>query len=316
MKSEWLVKRTFYEKKRIVEFITKTKQRIDIYDDKAVLNMKDANDLIRGCLLEGKPFMAGRLGNTELRNMLLYEKENRFFTGEKKWKERLCKNAGFFMSEKDDYQRFAELMRETCEKVDILGVWSNYMEEYITKKYCRNDVYYVRPQGLEPWYAPEYKTTPWSEALENKKVLFIYPFEETILQQNRIRDKIFPNTNILPQFQLYTLKAVQTISGNSDERFRSWFEALDFMIDKALKIPFDVAIIGCGAYGFPLAGKLKDFGKMVIHLGGATQLFWGIKGNRWENHPIISQYFNEYWTHPLPENIPKNYDKIEKGCYW
>lgn len=44
---------------------------------------------------------------------------------------------------------------------------------------------------------------------------------------------------------------------------------------EALKFDFDVAIIGCEAYGFPLAARLKRAGKIVVHMGGATQiLFW------------------------------------------
>ena len=54
--------------------------------------------------------------------------------------------------------------------------------------------------------------------------------------------------------------------------------ALNYMFDEAMKKNFDVAIIGCGAYGFPLAAKLKQAGKIVIHLGGATQLLFGIIG--------------------------------------
>lgn len=78
-------------------------------------------------------------------------------------------------------------------------------------------------------------------------------------------------------------KSVQTMCFNKDERFSDWFEALDFMYHEAMAKDFDVAIIGCGAYGFPLAAKLKRAGKIAIHLGGVTQLLFGIKGRRWEN---------------------------------
>ena len=45
-----------------------------------------------------------------------------------------------------------------------------------------------------------------------------------------------------------------------------------------MKFDFDVALIGCGAYGFPLAAKLKTAGKQAIHLGGVLQALFGIKG--------------------------------------
>ena len=46
------------------------------------------------------------------------------------------------------------------------------------------------------------------------------------------------------------------------------------MYEECKQIDFDVAIIGCGDYGLPLAEKLKSHGKQVIHLGGATQLMF------------------------------------------
>ena len=106
--------------------------------------------------------------------------------------------------------------------------------------------------------------------------------------------------------------------GERDERFQNWFEALEYMVQTALKIDFDVAIIGCGAYGMPLAAKLKQAGKQAIHLGGATQLLFGIKGRRWEeNYPSkIATCFNANWTYPLDSEKPKNGGTVEMGCYW
>lgn len=68
---------------------------------------------------------------------------------------------------------------------------------------------------------------------------------------------------------------MQTIADSRDERFSDWFEALEHMYSEAMKEDFDVAIIGCGAYGFPLAAKIKKAGKIGIHLGGAAQLLFG-----------------------------------------
>lgn len=76
----------------------------------------------------------------------------------------------------------------------------------------------------------------------------------------------------MPKFNLITYPAVQTIAGNIDPRFSTWFEALDMMFDDCMRINFDIAILGCGAYGLPLAYKLKKAGKQVVHIGGATQL--------------------------------------------
>lgn len=96
-------------------------------------------------------------------------------------------------------------------------------------------------------------------------------------------------------------------------------QALDWMCQEALKIEFDVAIIGCGAYGFPLAVKLKQAGKQAIHLGGATQLLFGIKGKRWEENPVfgyVQKFFNESWVYPSESEKPQKASVVEGGCYW
>ena len=116
-----------------------------------------------------------------------------------------------------------------------------------------------------------------------------------------------------------TLKAVQTLADNVDSRFSNWFEALNYMYVQAMKIDFDVAILGCGAYGMPLAAMLKEAGKQAIHLGGVTQILFGIKGKRWEEareYQYIREMMNENWTYPLESEKPKSAQKIEGNCYW
>ena len=169
---------------------------------------------------------------------------------------------------------------------------------------------------IEPW-SNDYKH--WSTALSGKKVLVIHPFEESIKSQYLNKDNIFKGTEILPDFKLKTLKAVQTIANEKDNRFKNWFDALEYMYSEAMKIEFDIAIIGCGAYGLPLASKIKMSGKQAIHLGGATQLMFGIKGKRWEENEAfgyVRKFFNESWIYPNENERPKYANKVENGCYW
>ena len=83
------------------------------------------------------------------------------------------------------------------------------------------------------------------------------------------------------------------------------------------KIDFDVAILGCGAYAFSLGAFIKrDLGKCAVHLGGATQLLFGIRGGRWDSWPCFNIYFNKYWTRPDESERPSNYKFHEGGAYW
>ena len=143
----------------------------------------------------------------------------------------------------------------------------------------------------------------------------IHPFAETIIDQYKKRNVIYPS-GLLPECNLIVQKAVQTIAGQKDDRFDNWFEALEYMYDQAMKENFDIAILGCGAYGLPLAAKLKEQGKKAIHLGGATQLLFGIKGRRWDNRPEISKFYNESWVRPSEKESVVGKDAVEQGCYW
>lgn len=99
-----------------------------------------------------------------------------------------------------------------------------FFEEYYLNSYGDKQLKTTYLLDLEPWSSPE---KPWSAALKGKKVLVIHPFKETIERQYERREEIFPGTDILPEFELKTLKAVQTVAGEKDNRFLTWFDALE-----------------------------------------------------------------------------------------
>jgi hypothetical protein len=84
------------------------------------------------------------------------------------------------------------------------------------------------------------------------------------------------------------------------------------MYEKTKEVDFDIAIVGCGAYGFPLASRLKEDGKIAIALGGLVQLLFGIKGRRWDN----SDLYNEHWVRPSARETPVRAGKTDGGAYW
>ena len=143
----------------------------------------------------------------------------------------------------------------------------------------------------------------------------IHLFEQTILHQYARREMIFSNLKTLPAFELITLKAVQSVA-NSPTGVTSWFDALDWMKSQINQTEFDIALIGCGAYGMPLAAHVKMLGKKAIHFGGSLQLLFGIKGKRRDEWKHITDLYNDYWIRPLPTDHPSGFQKVEEGCYW
>lgn len=298
---------------------------IKMYAGRKVLSIEETNTLIYDKIKSGEPFFAGRFGGSELSvitQTLKYQAMPFRVDTRMDVLHNLCVLSGFFPEEQNEGKRFVDLMLSCTGDIDLIGIWNLYMEEWIIKQYTSN-INITRLLRLEPWNLEESlkSVKPWSAALEGKKVLVIHPFAKSIeTQYINNREKIFSDLsvkNILPEFDLITLKAVQTL-GNDTGGYARWFDALDSMIEKIKTIEFDVAIIGCGAYGFPLASTIKKMGKVAIHLGGATQLLFGIKGKRWENSysAVCDKMMNQYWVRPLPEESVANKKKIEDGCYW
>jgi hypothetical protein len=147
-------------------------------------------------------------------------------------------------------------------------------------------------------------------------VLVIHPFAASIERQYAtVRDKLFIDPQVLPEFKLLTLKSPQTLCGNTDG-YASWSDALLRLKDRVAELEFDVAIVGCGAYGLPIGAFIKQQGKVCIHLGGGTQALFGIVGKRWLKNVPMKLYINDFWQPPNINERPNNFDKVEGGCYW
>lgn len=287
------------------------------YAGHRILTCDEANQKLYDLIISNKPFVAGRFGATELLNMRSFEYGDFIFSKYNKefHFNQLCEWSGFFPNDIKLLPKFFNLMKDSCKDLDLLAVWFQPFEDYYIRKVMKKNLAITYLLDFEPWKG----TVHWSSALKGKKVLVIHPFEKTIIEQYRKRELIFPGKDILPEFELQTIKAVQTLAGNEDERFNSWFDAFDYMYSEVMKRDFDIAIIGCGAYGLPLATKIKASGKQAIHLAGATQLLFGIKGKRWEENlafDYIKKQFNDNWVYPCDEDRIINSNNVEGGCYW
>lgn len=290
------------------------------------LSPKQANEYIGKSIKSQQPFLVARFGSVELTILKKYHKMKTFsniekaisflFTGEWSygWQgsslQKFEYNAGFFPVTAKNLDRFAEIMLDSMPNVDLLASWLPG-ETYFGAELEKANVCDLA--DIEPYY----HQNPWSQHLENKRVLVIHPFVSSIQHQYKTnRRTLFRDLLVLPSFQLMTLPAVQSIAGNRPPGYEDWFVALDDMYEKALAKDADIIILGCGAYGFPLAAKLKSAGKQVIHLGGSTQILFGIKGKRWDQHPVISLLYNEYWVRPSAQEYPPRATKVENACYW
>jgi hypothetical protein len=95
-----------------------------------------------------------------------------------------------------------------------------------------------------------------------------------------------------------------------------WEDAVAYVVEEVCKRDARIVLIGCGGLGMVIADELKRRGKICIVMGGAVQVFFGIKGRRWETHEFISRLWNENWVYPSAEETPGGALNVERGCYW
>ena len=320
--------------RRAYRIITRRK----FYPPECDCDRQSSNDKIYELLASGKPCMIARFGTVEINcitNYLCVHSDKSYWgriidfitdnTHTPWWYDKiffhLANNAGVINANQEVAERFSERYLQDAPEIDLLAC-HQYYEKFMP---LRDDILRVQLEMLYPFFVKR----PWTRILKGKKVLVVHPFADTIRSQYQKRELLFDNPDILPEFELKTLKAVQTIAGTKSE-FSSWFDALKYMENEIDKIDFDIAIIGCGAYGLPLAAHVKRIGKQAVHIGGGTQLFFGIKGRRWvECHQGLFLYrpgvkinhdyrklFNEYWVLPGQNEKPESSEKVEGGCYW
>jgi hypothetical protein len=255
-----------------------------------------------------RPVLVGRLGSVEARLL-----------GEARWRSNGFSrvtlreahgNAGIFPVDAPNLTAVAKRLHAALKAVDLLAVWDSPHQARLVAGLD------PLPQrcglaALEPWWQHE----PWTAALAGRRVLVVHPFAASIERQLAHRRVLFSDPQVLPEFELLTLRPPLTLGGARDG-YTSWCTALDALLDRASALEFDVALLGCGAYGLPLAAAIKAMGRPVLHLGGALQLLFGIRGRRWEAMPRFAALMNAAWVRPSPEETPAGASQVDGGCYW
>lgn len=286
---------------------------------------QEANDLVARRMRDGNPLLAGKFGTIELacmRNYLSIREPRRirsiadYIAGKRDYLwwwdvlEFAYTNAGLFPpDDRETADGFSRLMLDIVPRIDILGSYIRGESSF------REQLRGCARINLDGYLAPFLFRDPWTSALGGKRVLVIHPFQASIHRQYEKRRLIFPDPNVLPEFELLTLPAVQSIAGE-DPGFRNWMAAYEHMRARMDELDYDVALVGCGSYGLPLAAHAKSKGKKAIHLAGWTQILFGIYGKRWLEDPKVAPFINEHWTRPLPQERPVRFKAVENGCYW
>ncbi len=285
---------------------------------------KEANDILKNKILEGSPFCALRVGNTEATLIDNYFSSK--LEGQRGYSNiavnYALKTGGFFVPESIDLEKlndyFDDLVNiqlEGFRNADIMMMWGACRMEAVLANHfalpsCCNISYF----SLIP-YIEEYE--PWTIALASKKVLVVTSVPDSVEYQYRRKDVISPyKISVLPEFTLITYRMIQTCQQDK-KNFGTWFDALAHVEKDILSIDFDIAIVGAGFYGVPLCNAIKKAGKIAIEMCGLTPFIFGIAGKRFvqDQKGFYGKYMTDAWIRPFDEK-PSWYAQVEGGCYW
>jgi hypothetical protein len=276
---------------------------------KPALAREEVSVLIAESVQAEKPFLAGRGGWMESYVVGTYLTNG---AADHNLLRKLHLHAGVFPPSPEQIDRFADAYLRALASADVLGIMQSPFEAWLLR-HAGCHARLCALASLEPYFSE----SPWSSTLAGRRVLVVHPFADSISSQYREhRTQLFANPRVLPEFEMIAVKAPQTMCGQSDG-FSCWDEALQALHEEVATKTFDVAIVGCGSYGLPLAAYIKSsLERPVVQLGGSTQILFGISGARWRQRPEFLALMNEHWRPPGENERPPGWREIEGGCYW
>jgi hypothetical protein len=277
---------------------------------------------VKKSLQEGKGFAGGKLGTAELDCLDFYLQHISYTRYQI---QSMTVNAGIWTTDSISYW-CKTIQDNVLPAMDACVEWNALKtERQILDAFAPSSKRIVL-RALEPYYQTDPERM-WTRCIPpGTKVAIVSPFAKSIQRQLTSGNlaKLFP----IPIWE-EGVNFVPIRTGCSPALDREgpaawpksvldigWAYAVEWVVNEVVQSGAKVALVGCGALSLPIVTSLKSHGIVAIHTGGATQLFFGIKGGRWETHNIISTFFNEYWVRPLEEERPLNYHLVERGCYW
>lgn len=234
-------------------------------------------------------------------------------------------HAGVWPSSQHSIDKWVFQLVEAIRLSDVLVAgWYEPLKEPEVR--LLNQVNTLAPRiplrSLEPYYVPPEKR--WTQLLADQRVAVISSFARTIQSQILKKEEIWPlspesllppTTTWIPIQTGYAPVLAQGIAAWPQE-IGSWDVAVQHVVKEVLESKARIALIGCGALGMCIGAELKKRGIIAIVLGGATQVLFGIKGQRWASHSVISRFWNDAWIWPSVQETPRGASLIEGGCYW
>ena len=282
-------------------------------------------------VLEGsKPFFIGRNGSTEMEVFHFWHVyRSKGHNYPLAMIEKLERVSGIWPATQESVDMWAATYAKSLGSLD--GLAAGWYKPYSQIEHDFLNVYSPHAfrlplRTLEPYYVPV--NVRWTQYLKGKKVAVLSSFADSIQTQiwasspSKIWASLDEPETILPSavqwtpIRTYFPPKISMGGSTAWPSVESWSEAVNYVVDEVLSTDAEIALIGCGALGMCIGAKLKAAGRSAILMGGAIQVLFGIKGQRWATHDVISKFWNSDWVYPSQNETPSGAYLIEGGCYW
>ena len=285
------------------------------FDGLGVVSAGQANESLSSAIDAERAFCVSRLGGVEAKILCWADAIRIQGRGGLKypvfyWETRDgATNAGIRPRNRRSYRDFARLAGEALALTDVLGVWfADYERAVIRSKSLTCPIVHGRS------FAPTFGVDPhWMNAIGKHKLLVITPFEESIKSQLSRMNEIWRARDLQWTAEVDVARFPYLIDDSCQLDWRNVFDVLKQQINRS---DASIVVCGCGGLGLLLAAEAKKAGKIGLHLGGFTQLLFGIHGKRHLEQEWHRKYFNDAWIRPLASERAETASRVEGGCYW
>ena len=253
------------------------------------------------------PISIGKLGGIEAAHCAEYLKSG---IPKRMVEERLYINAGIYCKNEQSLISWLDNYLLAVKDLDYVLPWcKDDGDSYVIDSVGTGKLLHSFSQ-IEPF---DHGEDGWHYRLGDKRVLCVSQLKDTIGQQVNRYSEIWPGAKI---------GSCVVIGAGYSEALTGlppidWQTKIDILKEEILKTEFDCAVVGAGGYSLEVCRFIKAMGKSCIHIGGGTQLLFGIRGKRWDRVFHDKDWYGaQAWVRPMFHEIPEKQELVEGGCYW
>jgi hypothetical protein len=285
---------------------------------------KEWNSIHKDIIGSSVPLSSIKIGSVESEAVSDYLKKRPVMNKRSLWLA-----AGVCCPSEESFERWCEAYIKGIKSCDYVHLWQSYCfknghddriekdwtDDYLVGQIKPNLKHTPTSYPHDEWLPFALNESGWHYSLADKKVLVVSSAKKTFEHQAKIYDKIWVGAK-LGGFEFVKVPSSEILTGEDLDNPVDWSLKVKKVQDEICTKDFDFAMVGCGGIGLIINDFIKnEMKRSCTYLGGTLQLFFGIRGNRWEWKK--SPYYNaENWVCPFKEDIPKNYLQHENGCYW